>query len=274
MGARFKLQPIRDYELATLRWLDEQPGPVSTGEVCAALGLGAFVDLDALHQSGRAFEDHEGWQSTGMWCHRNERMVHKVAQKVRRWFPRYDYDDIAGVAVEVAYGLARSVRPVAPGGKPCKFLTWFHNYAPSHVRAILGRYADGIALPHHLRGAAPSVTHFGALVDDGARDATGMFEPVVESSAEERVFGALAWELADKLPPRQRLALHLLMRCYYTLEDAGEVMGLTRERVRQIRNAALESLRKKLPEPEGGWLPLDHARTYSRRRRRRLGVAV
>ena len=66
-------------------------------------------------------------------------------------------------------------------------------------------------------------------------------------------------DLLDTLPPREVRVLQLRFGLYgtrqHTLNEVGQKMGITRERVRQIQNKALEKVRVFLEENARG--PVD-----------------
>ena len=94
------------------------------------------------------------------------------------------------------------------------------------------------------------------VISDGDGKGKTTFKDLIEYAEKGRTDDHLMYESAKTdidrvlkiLPPRNREVLV----CYYgirkgetmTLEEIGSEMGLTRERVRQIRNKSLETLRK------------------------------
>ena len=52
--------------------------------------------------------------------------------------------------------------------------------------------------------------------------------------------------LIEELPPRSRYIVHLRFAEERSFEEIGAIVGLTRERVRQVINSSLEVLRMRM----------------------------
>jgi RNA polymerase sigma factor (sigma-70 family) len=62
-------------------------------------------------------------------------------------------------------------------------------------------------------------------------------------SPDKQVLIEEVWELVDNLPLQQQKVVNLRYKDGKTLEQAGKVLGVTKERVRQIEKKALDALR-------------------------------
>ncbi len=258
MGA--KLNPVKyadltDCQKETLAWLDAQTGAVADADVFLSCA-GRWCDLPDLQRAGQAFEDKTGWYSTRNWFRLNYRFVLKIVGKVRRHFPQYEPEDVAHMLLLYLYQFARTMSP--DGG--AKMLTYFGRYGFTNVMVDLSCEAPLIRTPKwamekRRRGGfvAPVVLRFG---EGGSREdaATGAPEPAAPEPDYEESHVQEVWERAlSGCSRRQRRVLALLYRDGKTLTDAGAILGVTRERVRQLHDRAIRACRARFQFPLGGW---------------------
>ena len=134
---------------------------------------------------------------------------------------------------------------------------------PRPHRLLISLREDFVAELSALRRVAASELSLDAPLDRGDRDSSSFGERFAGSEAdeiEEEVEFQARREFLERmfekyLTERERKILYL----YYgldegeerTLEEIGMLLGVTRERIRQIRNRAFEKLRE---SPDGGAL--------------------
>jgi RNA polymerase sigma factor (sigma-70 family) len=151
-----------------------------------------------------------------------------------------DHDDIDQCAW---VGVLRAAQKYRPGTTARGRVVRFHTYANWWVRG---------AVTHAVRRAAARGRE-GAVVLSGDRpagpgddrplwDAMGVAAPTpacpaVAAEVREQLAGAMRF-----LPPRHRRVVEL-RAAGGTLEEVGAELGVTRERVRQMENAARERIR-------------------------------
>ena len=235
---------LTDYQRQTLAWLDAQPGPVSESEVWVACGMAAWIDLRDLQAAGQAFEDKDGWSGTAQWLRLNMAFVYREALRVWRCYRQYDRDDCAAMLIPFAYQFARTMRP--DGG--AKFITYFGRYGVKNLLCSLASEAGLIRVPKWKGEARRSgefvpatVTHFGST---GDYEGTGAPEPIAPEDDGERAEAAeVSAKALAALDPRSRLLLQALYFEGQTLEAAGAMLGVSKERARQIRERALDDSR-------------------------------
>ncbi len=87
-------------------------------------------------------------------------------------------------------------------------------------------------------------------------DGTSLYEVIEDTSAADSSSGAEnaeIWAAIDQLPERARYIMKLRFIEGRTLEETGEMLGLTRARIKQIQDAALKKVRSLLGSKPGGF---------------------
>jgi RNA polymerase sigma-B factor len=172
---------------------------------------------------------------------------HRVAAnlKLARWCVRrfapvvrsgsHDHEDAVSTAM---LGLVRAARRFDPArGVP------FGVYAVRWCRALLAEWQK----THQRRGFRFVAGPVRLASLDAAARPDG--PPLVQAlsgrapDADARIDAAAVAAACAGLAPRQRTLLGLLFAEGRTLQEAGDRLGVTRERTRQIRDAALSQLR-------------------------------
>ncbi len=257
MGAKVRavFADLTDYQRQTLAWLNAQPGPVSDADVFLSC-VTRWADLPDLQAAGQAFEDKDGWHGVAAWFRRNYPFVMKLVAKIRRAFRQYEPDEVAAMLLTYLYQFARTMKP--DGG--AKMLTYFGSFGFKNVMVDLACESPMIRLPkwamEKRRGAgivSPVVLSFGEG-GDSEDVGRGVPEPAAAVPQYDGLHVRDVWERAMKgCSRRERRVLALLYRDGKTLEDAGAIMGVTRERVRQLHERAIRACRDRFRAPEGGW---------------------
>ncbi len=138
---------------------------------------------------------------------------------------------------------------------------------PSYVYDLIGKYRQDESAFERMYGYTPPTDTVisGMLLTESLADNLRSALLIVQGNADTTVFDSLgsdttdAVETADmsaivadliaKLPTREREVIEGRFHCDMTLKEIGEVLGLTRERIRQIEKIALATLRGRL-EPQ------------------------
>jgi RNA polymerase sigma factor (sigma-70 family) len=161
------------------------------------------------------------------WC------VRRFAPFVR--FGSHDHEDAVSTAM---LGLVRAARKFDPAhGVP------FGVYAVRWCQAFLAEWQRAYQRRGFRFVAGP--------VRLASLDATAQPDgpPLIQAlsgrapDVDARIDGAAVAAACAGLPPRQRTLMRLLFGEGRTLQEAGDRLGVTRERTRQIRDAALSQLR-------------------------------
>ncbi|AYV22700.1 RNA polymerase sigma factor RpoS [Vibrio mediterranei] len=115
--------------------------------------------------------------------------------------------------------------------------------APEEVSKLLKLSEQSLSLDNGWDEEGDKKDHLQTIDDDD------VFELPEQDIVTQNLNKALI-DLVDSLPDKQRVILHhrfgLLDDDPKTLEQVGEIVGVTRERVRQIQKSAMETLRDKL----------------------------
>lgn len=114
------------------------------------------------------------------------------------------------------------------------------NDTPEHVAKLRKMLAEwerrpsAVSLDAGSGGEEESAPLYNVVRDDRAEDAV---------NATER---AEIWDAIDRLPARMRYIMYLRFMEGRTLEETGKELNLTRARIKQIEDQALEKLRRML----------------------------
>lgn len=168
-----------------------------------------------------------------------EGYVRHVAIRTCRKFPHVRFED---VVEEGRYGLSLAAVRYDPG-RGAKFIT----YAAWYVNVCVQKYvrreaARGFTFPH----AGPiklMLAHQDEVLDAHHR---GRVRPGT-GATDAADSAALFWaEVGRVLDPRERLILDRVYRHDETLKAAGDRLGVTRERARQLHDRALEKVKRRM----------------------------
>lgn len=174
-------------------------------------------------------------------------LAYRVAGKLRRVFPFVDPEELAA---DCMVGIVKASRSWMPG-KGTSFMTWAHNGAAF--------WARGSARRHNHRGftgLSGRPTFVPVVLDTAKRfgepDSVAEMLPAPEPSEPDLSPSERAAVIAralSGLDGRSRLVLKLRYADGLTLAEAGERLGVSKERVRQIQNQALQMARANVARP-------------------------
>ena len=118
----------------------------------------------------------------------------------------------------------------------------------------MAQLADGLVLDlaDTLTGNAEDLTHFLQSVGDEEDTSIGSFvederTPGPADATSNAMLAEALKEILDTLTEREADVLRMRFGMYdgrtHTLEEVGQIFGVTRERIRQIENKAIRKLR-------------------------------
>ena len=121
---------------------------------------------------------------------------------------------------------------------------------PMHWEDVQVQYGGTISLDEILNDDGHPLNGHGVLADENVADPLDAYQAEAAQAAIEDALRQLSEREADIIA----LYYGLLGTAPLTLEEIGERHNITRERVRQLRNKALDTLRRRCPKL-GAYLP-------------------
>ncbi|MBA4372260.1 MAG: hypothetical protein C0402_05310 [Thermodesulfovibrio sp.] len=161
---------------------------------------------------------------------RYERMVLKIAHKMIKLGSRESFEDLVQNG---CLGLLKAKDLYLSTGKRTQFSTYAYRWVMSLMM--------GKSSPNDL-------VLLDALPDRDDKDGSSYFETLPDPSPriDELLCNNEVWDVVDGLPARLRLVIELRFRDGRTLQETGNEMNLTRERIRQLEAKALRLLRLRM----------------------------
>lgn len=122
-----------------------------------------------------------------------------------------------------------------------------HGLIPTHWDAVQAAYGGTASLDEILNDDGEKLNGHGILADENTPDPIDNVQAEAAQAAIKDALSGLPEREADILA----LYFGLLGTVPHTLDQIGTMYGLTRERVRQIRNRALAELKQRRPDLSG-----------------------
>lgn len=146
------------------------------------------------------------------------------------------------------------IRRKKKGGKRkrlylCSFSTYVQNSIYWHIKNEIDSFVEGTKVKHGKQGKVKKVIPEYVALDAAisSEDDASFHELIADENAVSPSQSALfaeMWGIVERLPAAQQSVLKMRYKEGKTLEQAGDVLGLTRERVRQIEDKAIGKLRE------------------------------
>lgn len=173
---------------------------------------------------------------------RYQRLILKIANKVVRMGSHVKFDELVQAG---AWGLLVAKE---------RYISRQRGKKKSSFSSYAYHWIQGMMLNTDAGGNELSLDNPGGNDDEEEElsfyNILPLQQPGPDETLEAKERSQRLWAAVDKLPPRLKQIILWRIEDEKTLEEIGEELSLTRERVRQLQASALQRLRKQLAGTE------------------------